>query len=75
MDDLFQQIKQLEGSEQIVVANISKNGVDVAKTVLDIDTIKRFGAIDEFSVPEGCTLSLRAFDDPIDAEKYVRGLK
>ena len=44
MDDLFQQIKLLDGSEQIVVANISKNGVDVARTVLDIDTIKRFGS-------------------------------
>ena len=74
MDDLFQQIKQLEGSEQIVVANISKNGVDVAKTVLDIDTIKRFGAIDEFSVPEGCTVSLKVFNDLEAAEKYIRGL-
>ena len=74
MDDLFQQIKLLEGSEQIVVANISKNGVDVAKTVLDIDTIKRFGAIDEFSVPEGCTVSLKVFNDNESAEKYIRGL-
>ena len=74
MDDLFQQIKLLEGSEQIVVANISKNGVDVAKTVLDIDTIKRFGAIDEFSVPEGCTASLKVFNNPEAAEKYIRGL-
>ena len=74
MDDLFQQIKLLDGSEQIVVANISKNGVDVAKTVLDIDTIKRFGAIDEFSVPEGCTVSLKVFNDLEAAEKYIRGL-
>ena len=74
MDDLFQQIKMLEGSEQIVVANISKNGVDVARTVLDIDTIKRFGAIDEFSVPEGCTVSLKVFNDLEAAEKYIRGL-
>ena len=74
MDDLFQQIKQLEGSEQIVVANISKNGVDVARTVLDIDTIKRFGAIDEFSVPEDCTVSLKVFNDTESAEKYIRGL-
>ena len=74
MDDLFQQIKLLDGSEQIVVANISKNGVDVARTVLDIDTIKRFGAIDEFSVPEGCTVSLKVFNDTESAEKYIRGL-
>ena len=74
MDDLFQQIKQLEGSEQIVVANISKNGVDVARTVLDIDTIKRFGSIDGFSVPEGCTVSLKVFNDLETAEKYIRGL-
>ena len=73
MDDLFQQIKLLKGSEQIV-ANIYKNGVDVARTVLDIDTIKRFGAIDEFSVPEGCTVSLKVFNDTESAEKYIRGL-
>ena len=74
MDDLFQQIKLLDGSEQIVVANISKNGVDVARTVLDIDTIKRFGSIDGFSVPEGCTVSLKVFNDLEAAEKYIRGL-
>ena len=74
MDDLFQQIKLLDGSEQIVVANISKNGVDVARTVLDIDTIKRFGSIDGFSVPEGCTVSLKIFNDLEAAEKYIRGL-
>ena len=74
MDDLFQQIKMLEGSEQIVVANISKNGVDVARTVLDIDTIKRFGSIDGFSVPEGCTVSLKVFNNLETAEKYIRGL-
>ena len=73
MDDLFQQIKLLKDSEQIV-ANISKNGVDVARTVLDIDTIKRFGAIDGFSVPEGCTVSLKVFNDLEAAEKYIRGL-
>ena len=74
MDDLFQQIKLLDGSEQIVVANISKNGVDVARTVLDIDTIKRFGSIDGFSVPEGCTVSLKVFNDLEIAEDYIRGL-
>ena len=74
MDDLFQQIKQLEGSEQIVVANISKNGVDVARTLIDIDTIKRFGSIDGFSVPEGCTVSLKVFNDLEIAEDYIRGL-
>ena len=74
MDNLFQQIKLLEGSEQIVVANISKNGVDVARTVLDIDTIKRFGSIEGFSVPEGCTVSLKVFNDLETAEKYIRGL-
>ena len=74
MDDLFQQIKLLDGSEQIVVANISKNGVDVARTVLDIDTIKRFGSIDGFSIPEGCTVSLKVFNDLEAAEKYIRGL-
>lgn len=73
MDDLFQQIKLLKGSEQIV-ANISKNGVDVARTVLDIDTIKRFGSIDGFSIPEGCTVSLKVFNDLEAAEKYIRGL-
>ena len=73
MDDLFQQIKLLKDSEQIV-ANISKNGVDVARTVLDIDTIKRFGSIDGFSVPEGCTVSLKVFNDLEAAEKYIRGL-
>ena len=73
MDDLFQQIKLLEGSEQIV-ANISKNGVDVARTVLDIDTIKRFESIEGFSVPEGCTASLKVFNNPEAAEKYIRGL-
>ena len=66
MDDLFQQIKLLKGSEQIV-ANISKNGVDV-------DTIKRFGSIDGFSIPEGCTVSLKVFNDLEAAEKYIRGL-
>ena len=74
MDDLFQQIKLLDYSEQIVVANISKNGVDVARTVLDIDTIKRFGSIDGFSIPEGCTVSLKVFNDLEAAEKYIRGL-
>ena len=74
MDDLFQQIKLLDGSEQIVVANISKNGVDVARTVLDIDTVKRFGSIDGFSVPEGCTVSLKVYNDLEAAEKYIRGL-
>ena len=54
--------------------NKIRNGVDVARTVLDIDTIKRFGAIDEFSVPEGCTVSLKVFNDPEAAEKYIRGL-
>lgn len=74
MDNLFQQIKLLDGSEQIVVANISKNGVDVARTVLDIDTIKRFESIEGFSVPEGCTASLKVFNNPEAAEKYIRGL-
>lgn len=74
MDDLFQQIKLLDGSKQIVVANISKNGVDVARTVLDIDTIKRFGSIEGFSVPEGCTVSLKVFNDLEAAEEYIRGL-
>ena len=74
MDKLVQQIKLLDGSKQIAIVNISKNGVDVARTVLDIDTIKRFGAIDEFSVPEGCTVSLKVFNDPEAAEKYILGL-
>ena len=74
MDDLFQQIKLLDGSEQIVVANISKNGVDVARTVLDIDTTKRFGSIEGFSVPKGCTVSLKVFNDLEAAEEYIRGL-
>ena len=73
MDDLFQQIKLLKGSEQIV-ANISKNGVDVARTILDIDTVKRFESIEGFSVPEGCTASLKVFNNPEAAEKYIRGL-
>lgn len=74
MDDLFQQIKLLDGSEQIVVASMSKNEVDVARTLIDIDTIKRFGSIDGFSVPEGCTVSLKVFNDLEAAEKYIRGL-
>ena len=74
MDDLFQQIKLLDGSEQIVVASMSKNEVDVARTLIDIDTIKRFGSIDGFSVPEGCTVSLKVFNDLETAEKYIRGL-
>ena len=74
MDDLFQQIKLLDGSEQIVVASMSKNEVDVARTLIDIDTVKRFGSIDEFSVPEGCTVSLKVFNDLEAAEKYIRGL-
>ena len=74
MDDLIQQIKLLDGSKQIAIVNISKNGVDVARTVLDIDTIKRFGVIDGFSVSEGCTVSLKVFNDLETAEKYIRGL-
>ena len=74
MDDLFQQIKLLDGSEQIVVASMSKNEVDVARTLIDIDTVKRFGSIDGFSVPEGCTVSLKVFNDLEAAEKYIRGL-
>ena len=74
MDDLFQQIKLLDGSEQIVVASMSKNEVDVARTLIDIDTIKRFGSIDGFSVPEGCTVSLKVFNDLETAEDYIRGL-
>ena len=74
MDDLFQQIKLLDGSEQIVVASMSKNEVDVARTLIDIDTIKRFESIEGFSVPEGCTVSLKVFNDPEAAEKYIRGL-
>ena len=74
MDDLFQQIKLLDGSEQIVVASMSKNEVDVARTLIDIDTIKRFGSIEGFSVPEGCTASLKVFNNPEAAEKYIRGL-
>ena len=74
MDDLFQQIKLLDGSEQIVVASMSKNEVDVARTLIDIDTIKRFGSIDGFSVLEGCTVSLKVFNDLEAAEKYIRGL-
>ena len=74
MDDLFQQIKLLDGSKQIVVASMSKNEVDVARTLIDIDTIKRFGSIEGFSVPEGCTASLKVFNNPEAAEKYIRGL-
>ena len=74
MDDLFQQIKLLDGSEQIVIASMSKNEVDVARTLIDIDTIKRFGSIEGFSVPEGCTASLKVFNNPEAAEKYIRGL-
>ena len=74
MDDLFQQIKLLDGSEQIVVVSMSKNEVDVARTLIDIDTIKRFGSIEGFSVPEGCTASLKVFNNPEAAEKYIRGL-
>ena len=74
MDDLFQQIKLLDGSKQIAIANISKNGVDVARTVLDIDTIKRFESIEGFSVPEGCTASLKVFNDLEIAEDYIRGI-
>ena len=74
MDKLVQQIKLLDGSKQIAIVNISKNGVDVARTVLDIDTIKRFESIDGFSVPEGCTVSLKVFNDLEIAEDYIRGL-
>ena len=74
MDKLVQQIKLLDGSKQIVIANISKNRVDIARTVLDIDTIKRFESIDGFSVPEGCIVSLKVFNDLEIAEKYIRGL-
>lgn len=74
MDDLFQQIKLLDSSEQIVVVSMSKNEVDVARTLIDIDTIKRFGSIEGFSVPEGCTASLKVFNNPEAAEKYIRGL-
>ena len=74
MDDLFQQIKLLDGSEQIVIASMSNNEVDVARTLIDIDTIKRFESIEGFSVPEGCTASLKVFNNPEAAEKYIRGL-
>ena len=74
MDKLVQQIKLLDGSKQIAIVNISKNGVDVARTVLDIDTIKSFGSIEGFSVPEGRTVSLKAFNDLEIAEDYIRGL-
>ena len=74
MDDLFQQIKLLDSSEQIVVVSMSKNEVDVARTLIDIDTIKRFESIEGFSVPEGCTASLKVFNNPEAAEKYIRGL-
>ena len=74
MDKLVQQIKLLDGSKQIAIVNISKNGVDVTRTVLDIDTIKSFGSIEGFSVPEGCTVSLKVFNDLEIAEDYIRGL-
>ena len=74
MDKLVQQIKLLDGSKQIAIVNISKNGVDGTRTVLDIDTIKSFGSIEGFSVPEGCTVSLKVFNDLEVAEKYIRGL-
>lgn len=74
MDKLVQQIKLFDGSKQIAIVNISKNGVDVARTVLDIDTIKKFGSIEGFSVPEGCIISLKVFNNLEIAEKYIHGL-
>lgn len=74
MDKLVQQIKLLDGSKQIAIVNISKNGVDIARTILNIDTIKRSGSIEEFSIPEGCTVSLKVFNDLEAAEKYIRCL-
>lgn len=74
MDKLVQQIKLLDGSKQIAIVNISKNGIDIARTILDIDTIKRSGSIEGFSIPEGCTVSLKVFNDLEAAEKYIRSL-
>ena len=75
MDDLFKQTPLVGPTAQILVADVFKDGVNVARMPIGIGTATMFRSLEGFSVPEGCTLSLRAFDDPIDAEKYVRGLK
>lgn len=64
-----------EATEQVVVADIIKDGVNVARMPIGIGTIKTFRSLEGFSVPEGCTLSLRVFHDTEEAEKYVRGLE
>lgn len=68
------QIKDDEPITHVVVADIMKDGKNVARMPIGIGTATSFRVIEGFSAPEGCTMKLRTFDNPDEAEKYTRGL-
>ena len=56
MDDLFKQTPLVGPTEQILVADVFKDGVNVARMPIGIGTATMFRSLEGFSVPEGCTL-------------------
>ena len=66
--------QKIKDNDQIIVANVMKNGKLVARMPIGKGVANSFKLSEEISVPEGCTIELHAFADPEDAEKYTKGI-
>ena len=69
-----QKRRNKQDNEQIIVANIIKDGENVARTAIGVGMIASFAMEGALYLPDECTVELHAFDDSEEAEKYIRGL-
>ena len=69
-----QKRRNKQDNEQIIVANIIKDGEIVARTAIGVGMIASFAMEGALYLPDDCTVELHAFDDSEEAEKYIRSL-
>lgn len=66
--------KWVRADEQIIVANIMKDGEIIARMPIGTGVANSFKLSEAISVPDGCTIELHAFADPEDAEAFTKSL-
>ena len=66
--------QKIKDNDQIIVANVMKDGENVARTAIGVGMIASFAMEEALYLPDECTVELHAFDDSEEAEKYIRGL-
>lgn len=66
--------KKIIDDEQMIVLNIFKDGKNIDRTSVGIGTANSFTLAEALYLPDECTVEIHAFDDPKEAERYIRDL-